>query len=174
MTASFVVLEQSAEVGVLRWLRAMPKSPKKPSEPAPEPIVPRVGDKVTIPRASGVLEVEQVSRDGSEVTLRLPGTNLQWFRIHANTLNYVERKPPASTSNPFTTPEPAFDTAEDLEKIDSVRVENLQRSDDDIDLLKASLKTQDAPKAAIDALESLTVEQHESWKKAVERIKKLL
>ena len=136
--------------------------------------MPRVGDKVTIPRASGVLEVEQVSRDGSEVTLRLPGTNLQWFRINAETLTYVERKPPASTSNPFTTPEPAFDTAAILEKIDSVRVENLQRSDDDIDILKAYLKTQGAPKAAIETLEDLTVEQHVSWKKAVDRIKKLL
>ena len=141
---------------------------------AMEPIVPRVGDKVTIPRASGVLEVEQVSRDGSEVTLRLPGTNLQWFRIHAETLTYVERKPPAKTSNLFTTPEPAFDTAEVLEKIDSVRVENLQRSDDDIDILKAYLRTQDAPKAVIEALEGLTVEQHVSWEKAMDRIEKLL
>ncbi len=148
--------------------------PRKQSTASEPPIVPHVGDKVTIPRASGVLEVEQVSRDGSEVTLRLPGTNLQWFRIHAETLTYVERKPPAKTSNPFTTPEAAFDTVEILEKIDSVRVENLHRSDDDIDILKAHLKTQDAPKAAIEALEGLTVEQHVSWKKVVERIKKLL
>jgi hypothetical protein len=67
-----------------------------------------------------------------------------------------------------------IDTAEVLEKIDSVRAENLQRSDDDIDILKAYLKTQHAPKAAIETLEGLTVEQHVSWKKAVERIKKLL
>ncbi len=136
--------------------------------------MPRVGDKVTIPRASGVLEVEQVSQDGSEVTLRLPGTNLQWFRVSTDTLTYVERRPPTETSNPFTTPEAAFDTAEVLEKIDSVRVENLQRSDDDIDILKAYLKTQHAPKAAIEMLESLTVEQHVGWKKAVDRIKKVL
>ena len=53
-------------------------------------------------------------------------------------------------------------------------MENLQRSDDDIDILKAYLKTQGAPKAAIEALEGLTVEQHGSWKKAMDRIKKLL
>jgi hypothetical protein len=35
-------------------------------------------------------------------------------------------------------------------------------------------KTQNTPKAAISALEGLTVEQHVSWKKAMERIKKLL
>ena len=39
---------------------------------------------------------------------------------------------------------------------------------------RAYLKTQHAPKAAIEALEGLTVEQHVSWKKAVDRIKKLL
>ncbi len=152
----------------------MAKSPKKPAEPAPEPIVPRVGDKVTIPRASGVLEVEQVSQDGSEVTLRLPGTNLQWFRVRTDTLTFVERKPPAKTSNPFTTPESEFDTAEILEHIDTIRRESLKQIDDDIDILKAYLKTHDAPKAAIETLEGLTVEQHVSWKKALERIKKLL
>jgi hypothetical protein len=36
------------------------------------------------------------------------------------------------------------------------------------------LKTQHAPKAAIEALEGLTVEQHLSWKKAVARIEELL
>jgi hypothetical protein len=40
--------------------------------------------------------------------------------------------------------------------------------------LKAYLKTQHVPKGSIEALEGLTVEQHVSWKKAVERIKKLL
>ena len=48
------------------------------------------------------------------------------------------------------------------------------RCHDDIDILKAYLKTQHAPKATIEALEGLTVEQHVSWKKAIDRIKKLL
>jgi hypothetical protein len=45
---------------------------------------------------------------------------------------------------------------------------------DDIYILKAYLKTQHVPKTAIEALEGLTVEQHVSWKKAVDRVKKLL
>ena len=146
----------------------MAKARKPPAEPEP----PRVGDKV--PRASGVLEVEQVSQDGSEVTLRLPGTNLQWFRVRTDTLTFVERKPPAKTSNPFTTPEPEFDTAEILEHIDIARRESLKQSDDDIDTLKSYLKTTDAPKAAIEVLEDLTIDHHKSWKSAMERIKKLL
>ena len=104
----------------------------------------------------------------------MPDTNLERFRVQSDTLTFVERNPPAKTSNPFTNPEPVIDTAEVLEKIDNVRVENLQRSDDDIDILKAYLKTQHAPKAVIGTLEGLTVEQHVSWKKAVQRIKKLL
>jgi hypothetical protein len=67
-----------------------------------------------------------------------------------------------------------IDAGEVLERITTVKDENLKRLDDDIDILKAYLKTQRAPKAATEALEGLTVEQHVSWKKAVERIKKLL
>jgi hypothetical protein len=151
----------------------MAKSRKKSA--APEPlIVPRVGDKVTIPRVGSVLEVNHVSPDSSEVTLGRPGTNLEWFRIKADTLTYVDRKPPARTANPFTTPEPAFDAAEVLERIGTVQEGNLQRLEDDLDILKAYLKTQHTPKAAIEALERLTVEQHVSWKKAVDQIRTLL
>jgi hypothetical protein len=148
--------------------------PRKNSAASEQPILPRVGDKVTIPRVGSVLEVNHVANDGTEVNLVLPGTNLQWFRIKADTLTYVERKPPARTSIPFTNPEPVIDIDEILERIGSVQAEHLRRLDDDIDILKAYLKTQDAPKAAIEILEGLTIEQHVSWKKAVERTKKLL
>jgi hypothetical protein len=151
----------------------MAKLRQKASEPEPA-IVPRIGDKVTIPGSPSVLEVDQVSRDGSEVTLRSLGTNLQWFRIKSDTLSYVERKPPAKTSNPFTTPEPVFDADEILQRLATVQKESLQRLDDDIDIAKAYLKTKHAPPAAIETLEDLTVEQHVSWKKAVDWIKKLL
>ena len=136
--------------------------------------MPRVGDKVTIPSAKSVLEVTHVSHDGDEVNLQLPGTNLQWFRVRTDTLTFVERKPPARTSIPFTDPEPVLDVDEILERIGTVQEENLKRLDDDIDILKAYLKTQHAPKAAIEALEGLTVEQHVSWKKAVKEIEELL
>jgi len=58
---------------------------RKTAAPEP-PIVPLIGDKVTTPRSKSVLEVNYVSRDGSEVTLQLPGTNLQWFRVKTDTL----------------------------------------------------------------------------------------
>ena len=104
----------------------------------------------------------------------MPGTNLQRFRERVDNLTFVERKPPARTSNPFTDPEPVFDAGEILERIATVQEESLKRLDDDVDILKAYLKTQHVPRTAIEALEGLTVEQHVSWKKAVARIEKLL
>jgi hypothetical protein len=152
----------------------MAKPRKKNAAPEPPPM-PRVGDKVTIPHAVSVLEVTHVSRDGDEVNLQRPGTNLEWFRVRTDTLTFVERKTPARTSNPFTNPDDTvLDAGEILERIAPVQEENLKRLDDDVDILKAYLKTQSAPRTAIEALEGLTVEQHVSWKKAVDRIKKLL
>jgi hypothetical protein len=127
-----------------------------------------------MPRGKSVLEVNHVSRDGDEVDLQLPGTNLQWFRVRTDTLTFVDRKPPTRSSNPFTTPEPVFDAAEVLERIAAVQEENLKQFDDDVDILKSYLKTKHAPKAAVETLEDLTVEQHVSWKKAVTQIEKLL
>ena len=155
----------------------MAKPRKKPTAQhtaAEPPRMPLIGDKVTMPHSKSVLEVNHVSRDGDEVDLQLPGTNLQWFRVRTDTLTFVDRKPPARTSNPFTTPEPVFDAGEILERIATVLEENLKRLDDDVDILKAYLKSERAPKAAIEALEGLTVEQHVSWKKAGDRIKKVL
>ena len=66
-----------------------------------------------------------------------------------------------------------IEAGEILQRIAAVKEENLKRLDDDVDILKAYLKTQHGPHAAIEALEGLTVEQHVSWKKAIDRIKKL-
>ena len=43
--------------------------PRKKAAAPEAPIIPQVGDEVTIPKTSSVLEVDQVSRDGAEVTL---------------------------------------------------------------------------------------------------------
>jgi hypothetical protein len=151
----------------------MAKPRKKTAAPEPSPI-PQVGDKVRPYSSEMVYEISKVHYGGDAVDLHVPGTNLQRFRVPVDNITYVERKPPARTSNPFTNPEPTFDAGEVLERITTVKEENLKRLDDDIDILKAYLKTQQAPRAAIEVLEGLTVEQHVSWKKAIERIKKLL
>jgi hypothetical protein len=53
-------------------------------------------------------------------------------RVPIDKLTFVERKPPAKTSNPFTAPEPVFDAGEILERIAEVKEENPKRLDHDI------------------------------------------
>jgi hypothetical protein len=139
-----------------------------------EPATPQVGDKVLPPRSEMVYEIMRVHIGGEEVDLHVPGTNLERYRVRTDALRYVERMPPVSTSNPFTKAEPVFDSGDLIDRISVVHQESLKRFNDDMDILKAYLKTQKVPNAAINALEVLTVELHVSWKKAVERIEKLL
>ena len=138
------------------------------------PLMPQVGDKVYPPNSQMVYEISHVHVGGDEVDLHVPGTNLQRFRVRTDRLTFVERKPPVRTSNPFTSPEPVFDGGQLLERIETVQRDDLRQSDDDIDILKAYLKTQRAPKEAIEALEGLTIDQHKAWKIAVGKIKKVL
>jgi hypothetical protein len=121
-----------------------------------------------------VYEISRVSDDGAEVNLHVPGTNLKGFRVRTETLNFIERKPPARTTNPFTDPEPTFDAGEVLERIRTVQQENVKRLKDDIAILTKYLQTQDAPKAVLDALEGLRSEQRESWRTAIEKVEDLL
>jgi hypothetical protein len=138
------------------------------------PLMPRVGDKVKPGSSEMVYEIDHVSQDGDEVNLYVPGTNLQRFRVRTDTLTFVERKTPAKTSNTFTQPEPTFDVGKVIECISAVQRENLQRLDDDIEILTKYLKTAGVPEAAISALEGMSHEQQETWKKAVEHIEELL
>jgi hypothetical protein len=138
------------------------------------PPTPQVGDKVKPGRSDMVYEISRVSQDGSHVDLHVPGMNLDRFRVRTDTLTFVERKPQARTSNPFTQAGPAFDASELMKRISSVQRENLERLDDDLAILTKYLKTEGAPKAAISMLEDMSNEQHENWKTAVERIGELL
>jgi hypothetical protein len=151
----------------------MAKTRKKDSAPE-APVAPQVGDKVKPGRSVLTYEISNVHYGGKEVDLQVPGTNMQRFRERVDNLTFVERKPPAKTSNPFTNPEPTFDAGEVLERIRTVERENIQRLGDDIAILTKYLKTQDAPKAVIDALQRLSSEQTESWKAALERIEEML
>lgn len=49
-----------------------------------------------------------------------------------------------------------------------IQRENLQRLDEDIAVLKQYLKTEGAPKATMQTLETLSNEVHASWQVAVE------
>jgi hypothetical protein len=44
------------------------------------------------PGSEGICEVDHVSQDGTEVTIRRKGTNLQWFRVPVEKLIWIDRK----------------------------------------------------------------------------------
>jgi hypothetical protein len=77
----------------------------KSSEPLP---MPQIGDKVLPGRSEMVYEISHVSKDGDEVNLHVPGTTLERFRVPVSDLTFVERKAPARTDNPFTSPRAAL------------------------------------------------------------------
>jgi hypothetical protein len=56
------------------------------------PYVPHVGERCKRPGSEGICEVDHVSKDGTEVTIRLKGTNLQWFRVAVEKLIWIDRK----------------------------------------------------------------------------------
>lgn len=161
---------ESVDLAAKLGIMAKPRKTAAPEASAPL----QVGDKVYPPRSELVYEISRVRDDGQEVDLHVPGTNLERFRVRTDALTFVERKPPVKTSNPFTTPETVFDGGELLEKIETVQRDSLKQSGDDIDILKTYLKTQRAPKAAIEALEDFTVDHHKAWKIAIGKIKKVL
>ena len=120
----------------------MAKFSKKAAMPD-TPGLPQVGDKVKPGRSEMVYEIYHVSLDGQEVDLHVPDTNLQRFRVRTDTLTFVDRKPPAKTSNPFTTPEPTLDAGEILERIETVQRDSLKQSGDDTGSIMITGNTKD-------------------------------
>lgn len=130
------------------------RKPPSPRRPAPQ-----VGDKVKPGRSVLTYEISKVHHGSNEVDLHVPEPTCSASASASKTSppsnENLQREPPT----PFTNPEPMPETGEVLERIATVKDENLKRLHDDIDILKAYLKTQHAPQAAISALEGLTVEQ---------------
>jgi hypothetical protein len=103
----------------------------KARKPAAAPEPPRIGDKVKPGKSEMVYEISSVSREGDEVNLHVPGTNLERFRVRIEDLTFVERKPPAKTSNPFASVESVLDAEEVIVRFDAnVGLSSLKRGFD--------------------------------------------
>jgi hypothetical protein len=140
----------------------MAKARKQAAAPEPPPL-PQVGDKVIPERSEATYVITGIRSGGEYVDLELPGTNLTRFHVDVSTLKFVDRVQ--------RKPAPNLDVEV---RFDIIQRENLKRLDDDVALLMKYLKTQGAPKAAIDVLEALRSEQRESWYTAAERIAALM
>lgn len=153
----------------------MAKTRKKSTQPtlplgppvAAVPPPPQVGDRVIPERSDSEWKISKVRGSGNYVDLELPGTTLARLHVDVATLKFTDRVSPKTL-------EPARDISVIADRIATIQRENLQRLDDDIAILTNYLKTERAPKAAIDALETLNNEQHASWQAAVERIEELM
>jgi hypothetical protein len=150
-----------------------PKPVRKPAGKLFTPTAPpQIGDKV-IPQGSElVFEIIRIDSDG-ELTLNAPGTVLHRFRVDPATVKFVDQPRPLPARPPKPA-EPEIDVAEVLKRVTTIQHESLDRFDDDIALLTKDLQRQSVPKAAINALEALSAEVHESWKAAAEKIEELL
>jgi hypothetical protein len=151
----------------------MPKpKPRKPAGKLFTPSAPpQVGDKVIPNDSPLVFEIIKIASDG-ELTLNAPGTVLHRFRVDPATVKFVDQ--PRSQVRASKPVEPEIDAAEVMKRVTTIQHESLDRFDDDIALLTKDLQRQGVAKAAINALEALTAEVHESWKAAAEKIEELL
>ena len=150
-----------------------PKPTRRPAGKLFTPTAPtKVGDKV-IPQGSElVFEIIKIASDG-ELTLNAPGTVLHRFRVDPATVEI--RRPAARSIVRLSKPaEPEIDSAEVMKRVITIQRESLDRFEDDIALLTKYLHGQGVPKAALNALEALSSEVHESWKAATEKIEQLL
>ena len=71
----------------------MAEDRKKAAAPEP-PNMPYVGDKVTMKGSNSGCQISRVYPGDDEVDVEVPRTNLQWFRVKADTLTFVERQLP--------------------------------------------------------------------------------
>ena len=68
---------------------------RKPAQAAPrEEPPPSVGDRVTYSQSDTVYTISRVSPSGTQVDLRLEGTNIERFRVPVADLDFVDRRTP--------------------------------------------------------------------------------
>jgi hypothetical protein len=144
-----------------------PTLPLGPPLPPTPPPLPQVGDRVIPERSDSEWKISKVRGSGNYVDLELPGTTLARLHVDVATLKFTDRVSPKAS-------QPAHNISAIADRIATIQSENLRRLDDDIAILTKYLKTEGAPKAALDALNTLSNEQHASWQAAVERIEELM
>jgi hypothetical protein len=141
--------------------------PTLPLAPPSPPPMPQVGDRVIPERSDSEWKITSVWPEGKYVDLELPGTKLTRFHVATDTLKFTDRIPAKA-------PEAIHDTSAIFERIATIQRENLERLDDDVAILTKYLKTEGASKGVLQALDTLSNEQHASWQAAMERIEELM
>ncbi len=135
----------------------------QPDEPAP----PSVGDRVTFYQSDTVYTVSRVSPSGTQVDLRLEGTNIERFRVPIADLDFLDRRTPRQPPKPA---KPAIDIEAVRERLTTAQHSNMDQLSGDIAILKKYLRSKGIPTVAILKLDDLCEETERRWAEVVAEI----
>jgi hypothetical protein len=138
---------------------------------AEEPPPPSVGDKVTFSQSDTVYTISRVSPSGTQVDLRLEGTNIERFRVPVADLDFLERRTPRQPPKPA---KPAIDIEAVRERLTTAQHSNMDQLSGDIAILKKYLRSKGVPTAALLKLDDLCEEAEKRWAEIVAEIMDLL
>jgi hypothetical protein len=142
---------------------------RKPAKPAPqEEQPPLVGDKVTFSQSDTVYTISRVSPSGTQVDLRLEGTNIERFRVSVKDLDFVDRRTPRQP--PPKPAKPAIDVEAVSERLTAAHHGSMEQLSGDIAILKKYLRSQGVRASVIDELDDLCETTEKRWAAAVEEI----
>jgi hypothetical protein len=135
----------------------------QPETPPP----PTVGDKVTFSQSDTVYTVSRVSPSGTQVDLRLEGTNIERFRVPVADLDFLDRpmrrQPPKPTK-------PVIDVEAVREQLTTVQHSSMDQLSGDIAVLKKHLRSEGVSVRAVEELDDLCEATEKRWAAAVEEI----
>jgi hypothetical protein len=134
---------------------------------AQEPPLPSVGDKVTFSQSDTVYTISRVSPSGTQVDLRLEGTNIERFRVPVADLDFLERRTPRQPPKPT---KPAIDIEAVREHLTTAQHSNMDQLSGDIAVLKKYLRSQGVRASAVDQLDDLCEATEKGWAEVVAEI----
>lgn len=135
----------------------------QPEEPPP----PSVGDKVTFSQSDTVYTISRVSPSGTQVDLRLEGTNIERFRVSVSDLDFLGRVTPRQPPKPA---KPAIDIEAVREHLTTAQHSSMDQLSGDIAILKKYLKSKGVRASALDSLDGLCDETQARWAEVVAEI----
>ena len=150
-----------------RLAQALSQKPPRPSAHEDNQPAANVGDKVTFSQSDTVYTISRVSPSGTQVDLRLEGTNIERFRVPVADLNFVDRPTPRQPPKPA---KPAIDIEAVRERLTTAQQSSMDQLSGDIAVLKKYLRSKGVSASAIDTLDDLCEETEKRWAEVVAEI----
>lgn len=142
---------------------------RKPAQAAPrEEPPPSVGDRVTYSQSDTVYTISRVSPSGTQVDLRLEGTNIERFRVPVADLDFVDRRTPRQS--PPKPAKPAIDIEAIRERLTTAHHSSMEQLSGDVAVLKKYLRSQGVSASAIEDLDELCEATEKRWAEVVEEM----